>query len=121
MDLFFVSAMINGKWESVAYWADSPRAASDQAILDGATSASAWPTPADPDIVRQYHGPDFDGRKAYWVIPIDGRESFGVAADNALDAAVCAFDNVGSNDYAMSPVPLTKEEADALLEPGWDL
>lgn len=103
-----------------AYWAASIDDALDAAVSNGFDPDVILPLQATPEQAVQYNGHDFDGRKAYWVIPIDGRESFGVAADNAIDAAICAFDNVRSNDYVMSPVPLTREEADAILEPGWD-
>lgn len=103
-----------------AYWAASIDDAYDAAAADGFDPDAILPLQATPEQQALYHGPDFDGRKAYWVIPLDGRESFGVAADDAPDAAFCAFDNVGSSNYAMSPIPMTKEEADARLEPGWD-
>lgn len=103
-----------------AYWAASIDDALEAAVADGFDPDVILPLQAAPEQQALYHGPDFDGRKVYWVIPADGRESFGVAADNALDAAVCAFDNVGSDNYYMGPVPMTRDGADEYLEPGWD-
>lgn len=114
--------------EFAAYWAECPDDARNAAVADFRVMHPElavrttgiiifYPTADDK---ARYHGPDFTGRKAYWVIPLNGSECFGIAADNPLDAAECAFKYIGSNQYIMSPSGMTDEEAIERLGEGWD-
>lgn len=125
MNLYIIKSFCNFSLVFGAYWADTREAAIDAAEADGCDLVDPYCCDASPYEVAAYHGPDFPGRQVgvfYYVKGPYAHDSglFYVAADSLEDAWKFAESQAPEGYGTRYLEKLTRIEANALLEKGWN-